>query len=37
MKSNVDKLDVNQLVPIPINLSKLSNVVENYVVKKYVC
>ena len=32
----VDKLDVNKLLPIPADLSKLSNVVKNDVVKKCV-
>ena len=30
----VDKLDINKLVPVPVNLSELSNVVKNEVVKK---
>ena len=30
----VDKLDIDKLVPAPVNLSKLSNVVKNDVVKK---
>ena len=34
MKSKVDKLDVNKLVPVPVNLSKLSHVVKNDVVRK---
>ena len=34
MKSKVDKLDVNKLVPALVDLSKLSNVVKNDVVKK---
>ena len=34
LKSEVDKLDVNKLKPIPTDLSKLSNVVKNDVVKK---
>ena len=34
LKSEVDKLDINKLVPIPADLSKLSNVVKNDVVKK---
>ena len=33
MKSKVDKLDVDKLVPVPVDLSKLSDVVKN-VVKK---
>ena len=36
LKTEVDKLDVDKLVPIPANLSKLSNVVKNDVVKKTV-
>ena len=34
MKSKVDKLDVDKLIPDPVDLSKLSAVVKNYVVKK---
>ena len=34
MKSKVDKLDVDKLAPVPVGLSKLSDVVENDVVKK---
>ena len=34
LKSKVDKLDVNKLVPFPVDLSKQSNVVKNDVVKK---
>ena len=34
MKSKVDKLDVDKLVPAPVDLSKLSNVLKNDVVKK---
>ena len=34
MKSKVDKLDVDKLVRVPVDLSKLSDVVENGVVKK---
>ena len=33
LKTEVDKLDIDKLVPIPVNLSKLSDVVKN-VVKK---
>ena len=36
MKSKVDKLDVNKLVPFPVNLSKLSDVIKNDIVKKYI-
>ena len=34
LKTKVDKLDIEKLVPIPNDLSKLSNVVKNEVVKK---
>ena len=34
LKSKVDKLDVDKLKPIPTDLSKLSDVVKNDVVKK---
>ena len=34
LKSEVDKLDFDKLVPVPIDLSKLSDVVKNDVVKK---
>ena len=34
MKSNVDKLEVDKLVPVPVDASKLSDVVNNDVVKK---
>ena len=36
LKTEVDKLDIGKLVPVPIDLSKLSNVVKNEVVKKTV-
>ena len=34
LKSKVDKLDLHKLVPVPVELSKLSDVVKNCVVKK---
>ena len=34
MKSKVDKLDVDKLVPVPVDLSKLSDVVKNDFFKK---
>ena len=37
LESKVDKLDVDKLVPVPVDLSKLSDVVKNDVVKKDVC
>ena len=36
LKTEVDKLDIDKLVPIPADLCKLSNVVKNDVVKKTV-
>ena len=33
MKSKVDKLDVDKLVPVPVDLSKLSYAVKSDVVK----
>ena len=41
LKTEVDKLDIDKLVPVPTNLSKLSNVPKKHVVKKnsiwYIC
>ena len=34
MKNKVDKLDIDKLVLVPVDLSKLSDVVKNDVVKK---
>ena len=34
LKTKVDKLDTDKLVPVPNDLAKLSNVVKNDVVKK---
>ena len=34
LKTEVDKLVIKKLVTVPVDLSKLSNVVKNYVVKK---
>ena len=36
LKTEVDKLDIDKLVPVPADLSNLSDVVKNDVVKKYV-
>ena len=36
LKTAVDKLDINELVPVPLDLSKLSDVVKNDAVKKIV-
>ena len=37
LKTEVDKLDIDKLVSVPVDWSKLSDVVKNYVVKKTVC
>ena len=34
MKNKVDKLNVDKLLPVPVDLSKLGDVVKNDVVKK---
>ena len=34
MKSKVDKLDADKLVPVPVHLSKKNNVVKNALVTK---
>ena len=34
LKTEVDKLDIDKLVPVPTDSSKLSNVVQNDVVEK---
>ena len=34
LKSKVDKLDVDKQVPVPVDLSKLSDVVKNDAAKK---
>ena len=36
LKTEVDKLAIDKLVPVPVDLSKLSDAVKNYVVKKTV-
>ena len=36
LKTEVDKLDIEKLAPVPVDLSKLSDVVKNDVVKKTV-
>ena len=36
LKTEVDKLNIDKLVPIPVDLSKLSDIVKNDVVKKTV-
>ena len=37
LKSKVDKLHADILVPAPVDLSKLRDVVKNYVIKKDIC
>ena len=37
LKTEVDQLDIDKLVPVPTDLRKLSNVAKNDVVKKDVC
>ena len=34
LKTEVDKLDIHKLAPVPVDLSKLSDVVKNDVAKK---
>ena len=34
MQSKVDKVDVDKLLPVPVDLSQLSDAVKNDVVKK---
>ena len=36
LKTEFDKLDIDKLVPVPADLSKLSNIVKNEVFKKTV-
>ena len=36
LKTEIDKLDIDKLVPVPVDLSKLSDVVKNDVIKKTV-
>ena len=36
LKTEVDKLDIDKLTPVPVDLSKLSDIVKNDVVKKTV-
>ena len=36
LKTEVDKLDIDKLAPVPDDLSKLSDVVKNEIVKKTV-
>ena len=37
LKTKVDKLYIDKLVPVPVDLSKLSDAVKNDIVKKTVC
>ena len=34
LKTEVDKIDIDKLAPVPLDLSKLSDVVENDVIRK---
>ena len=34
LKTEVNKLDIDKLAPVPVDVSKLSNVVKNDTVKK---
>ena len=34
MKNKIDNLDINKLVPVPVDLSKLNDVVKDDVIKK---
>ena len=34
LKNKVDKLDITKLVPVPVDLSKLSDIVKNDIIKK---
>ena len=34
MESKVDKLDLDELVAVPVNFSKLSDAVKNFFIKK---
>ena len=36
LKTEVDKLNIDKLLPVPVNLSKLSDVIKNEIVKKTV-
>ena len=36
LKTEVDKLDIDKLAPLPVDLRKLSNVIKNDIVKKTV-
>ena len=36
LKTEIDKLNIDKLEPVPLDMSKLSNVVKNEVVKKNV-
>ena len=37
LKTEVNKLDIDKLAPVPVDLSKLSDEVKNGVVKKKMC
>ena len=37
LKTDVDNLDIDKLVPVPVDLCKLTDIVKNDVVSKTVC
>ena len=37
LNSKIDKLDLDKLLPVPVDLNKVSHVVKNHVVKKTKC
>ena len=37
LKTEVDNLDINKLVPVPVDLCKLTDIVKNDVVNKTMC
>ena len=37
LKSGIDKVNINKIVTTPVDLSRLTNVVKNEVVKKTAC
>ena len=37
LKSTVDKLDIDKLVPVPVDLSKLRDLVKNLQLSYYCC
>ena len=37
LRAEADKLDIGKLIPVPVDLSKLSDAVKNDTVKKKLC